>query len=466
MIIIAYLPFAILLIYLLPHMEIAIRITYLLMSLSLLIVLHEMGHFFTARWFKTRVEKFYLFFDAPPFNSLFKIKRGDTEYGIGWLPLGGYVKISGMVDESMDKEQMKEPPKPWEFRSKPAWQRLIIMIGGVTVNFLLGILIFCLVKVAWGEPYVSNADLKNGIQMDSVLIREGFRNGDIITQIGNRPLDRLDVGAFVKEVVLNGVTTATVLRAGQTQNIQMPADFGSVLASSEVQKKQLMQPRLPFQVAEVQAGSAAEKAKIQKGDRVVGMNGQPITFFDEFQALANQNKGKAVTLAVLRGTDTLAAPLTLTEAGTIGVRREVLAFLEMKREKTSLAGALPAGWQTATEFLGDQIKAFGQMFKGKIKASENLGGFISIGKLFPSEWGDWETFWRMTASLSIMLAFINLLPIPALDGGYVVFLLWEVVTRRRVSDAFMERAVTFGFFLLLALMVYTNGLDIWRSWFK
>ena len=447
-------------------MEIAIRIAYLLMSLSLLIVLHEMGHFFTARWFKTRVEKFYLFFDAPPFNSLFKIKRGDTEYGIGWLPLGGYVKISGMVDESMDTEQMKEPPKPWEFRSKPAWQRLIIMIGGVTVNFLLGILIFGLVKVAWGDPYVANADLKNGVQMDSVLIRQGFQHGDVITRVGNRPLERLDIGAFIKEVVLNGATTATVQREGQAQNVQMPADFGSVLASSEVQKKQLMQPRTPFEVAEVSAGSPAEKARLQKGDRIVGMNGQPIAFFDQFQVLASQNRGKEVALKVLRGQDTLTTPLTLTETGTIGVRREMLAFLVMQREKVSLAGALPAGWETSTEFLGDQIKAFGQMFKGKIKASENLGGFISIGKLFPSEWGDWETFWRMTASLSIMLAFINLLPIPALDGGYVVFLLWEVVTGKRVSDKFMERAVTFGFFLLLALMLYTNGLDVWRSWFK
>ncbi len=447
-------------------MEIAIRIAYLLMSLSLLIVLHEMGHFFAARWFKTRVEKFYLFFDAPPFNSLFKIKRGDTEYGLGWLPLGGYVKISGMVDESMDKEQMKEPPKPWEFRSKPAWQRLIIMIGGVTVNFLLGILIFGLVKVAWGDPYVANADLKNGIQMDSVLIREGFRHGDVLTQVGNRPLDRLDIGAFVKEIVLNGATTATVLRDGQPQAIELPANFGSVLASSEVQKKQLMQPRIPFQVGEVQAGSPAEKAKLQPGDRIVGLDDQPIAFFDEFQVLANRNKGKAVTMKVLRGQDTLSAPLTLTESGTIGVRRELLAFLQMKHEKIGLAGALPAGWDAATEFLGDQVKAFGQMFKGKIKASENLGGFISIGKLFPSEWGEWETFWRMTASLSIMLAFINLLPIPALDGGYVMFLLWEVVTRRRVSDQFMERAVTFGFFLLIGLMLYTNGLDVWRSWFK
>ncbi|MEO6759365.1 MAG: M50 family metallopeptidase, partial [Saprospiraceae bacterium] len=256
------------------------------------------------------------------------------------------------------------------------------------------------------------------------------------------------------------------LRDGQTTTVQMPANFGSTLASGEVQKKQLMQPRTPFEIAEVSAGSPAEKAKLQPGDRIVGLNGQPIAYFDQFQVLANQNKGKSVTLQVLRGQDTVAAPLTLTESGTIGVRREVMRFLHMQREKTSLAGAIPAGWEAATSFLSDQVKAFGQMFKGKIKASENLGGFISIGKLFPSEWGDWETFWRMTASLSIMLAFINLLPIPALDGGYVVFLLWEVVTGKRVSDKFMERAVTFGFFLLLALMIYTNGLDVWRSWIK
>jgi regulator of sigma E protease len=446
-------------------MEVLVKVGQLLLSLSILIVLHELGHFAPAKWFKTRVDKFYLFFDAAPFNSLFKITKGGTEYGIGWLPLGGYVKIAGMVDESMDTEALKGEPQPWEFRSKKAWQRLIIMLGGVTVNFILGILIFGLMAWHWGKTYIPNTELKFGTQMDSVLIQQGFQHGDILTKIGDRNLDRLNPMAFVEEVVLNNATTAVVQRNGQAETITLPSNFAQTLTSGQVQKKMLMMPRIPFVIDEVQNGSPAAKANLQKNDRVVSFNGLSTPFFNDFAVNAAQNKGKAVTLGILRGNDTLQVPITLMETGTIGVKRNTEKYFNVSREKVSFAGMIPSGWNDAVDFLNMQFKAFGQMFKGKIKVQDNLGSLISIGNMFPGTW-DWESFWHLTASLSILLAFMNLLPIPALDGGYVMFLLWEVVTGRRVSDSFMEKAVTVGFMLLMGLMVFAFGLDIWRNFIK
>jgi regulator of sigma E protease len=438
-----------------------VQISLFLLSLSLLIILHEMGHFIPAKLFKTRVEKFYLFFDFAPFNSLWKIQKGETEYGIGWLPLGGYVKISGMVDESMDTEALKQPPQPWEFRSKPAWQRLIIMIGGVTINFLLGFFIFGMMLWGYGEEYIPLSSLKNGMQVDSVLMTQGIQNGDMVVKVGNRTFDRLDPVGFVKEIALNNAKTVTVLRDGQEKVLNLSPEFGTKLTSGEVQKKMILLPRVPFEVADVQAGKPADKAGIKKGDVIIGMNGSPIHFYEDFAQLANQNKGKPVTMRVLRGTDSLDINLTLMEKGTLGVAREMKRFFATERQQYSLVQALPAGVDKGISFLQDQLKAFGQMFRGKISAKDNLGSIISIGNMYPSSF-DWEAFWNITASLSIILAFMNLLPIPALDGGYVIFLLWEVVTRRKVSDQFMEKAVTVGFFLLLGLMVFAFGLDIWR----
>jgi regulator of sigma E protease len=446
-------------------MEILVKIILFVLSLSLLIVLHEMGHFFPAKWFKTRVEKFYLFFDFAPFNSLFKIKRGDTEYGIGWLPLGGYVKISGMVDESMDTEALKEPPKPWEFRSKPAWQRLIIMIGGVTVNFLLGFFIFGMMLWVYGEQYIPVDQLQYGMQVDSVLMTQGLRNGDRVVKVGDQPYDRLDPMAFVRGIALNNASTVTVQRDGQEITLPLAADFGARLTSSDVQKKFLLLPRVPFEVAEVAAGTPASKIDLKKGDRLVSINGIPTPFYEDFAQQASQLKGQTITLGVLRGQDTLQQSLTLKEDGKLGVMREMTKFFKTEREYYSLGAALPAGVSKGLSFLDDQMKAFGQMFKGKISAKDNLGSLISIGNMFPSTF-DWEAFWRITASLSLILAFMNLLPIPALDGGYVMFLIWEVVTGKRVSDQFMEKAVTAGFFLLLGLMTLALGLDFWRHLFS
>lgn len=446
-------------------MDTIVNISQFLLSLSLLIVLHEMGHFFPAKWFKTRVEKFYLFFDFAPFNSLFKIKKGETEYGIGWLPLGGYVKISGMVDESMDTEALKQDPQPWEFRSKPAWQRLIIMVGGVTVNFLLGFAIFAMILWHFGKAYVPTSQLQHGIAFDSVLIKQGLRSGDLILQLGDQPFNRLDPAQFVEALVLNDVRTLTVLRDGQKQTITLPESAAQDLTSQKTPKALLMAPRIPFIVTKLAPGKPAEKAGLQPGDRVIGINGQPAPFYDQFAAVAVQNKGKEVSLDILRGRDTIVKKLTLTPEGMVGVEKKIDGFFEVQREKYSLAAALPGGVQMGVDFLNNQLKAFGQMFRGKISVQDNLGSIISIGKMYGTTW-DWERFWSLTASLSILLAFMNLLPIPALDGGYVLFLIWEVVTGRKVSDKVMEKAVSFGFFLLLGLMVYAFGLDIWRHFLQ
>ena len=446
-------------------MDTIVNISQFLLSLSLLIILHEMGHFFPARWFKIRVEKFYLFFDFAPFNSLWKIKHGDTEYGLGWLPLGGYVKIAGMIDESMDTEAMKEPPKHWEFRSKPAWQRLIIMVGGVTVNFILGFAIFGMMLWYFGKAYVPNSELKNGLAFDQVLLDQGFHQGDVVLKIGNVPVDNVDPGAFVEGVVLNDVRQVTVLRDGQTQQITLPENAGEQLTSQKVPKTMLMSPRIPFYVADLEPGKPAEDAGLKVEDRIIAFNGQSTTYFDEFGPLAQKNKGKKAKLTLLRQTDTVQVALTLTPEGMIGVRPKVEGFYKVEYERFSPPQAIVGGVEMGIDFLNTQLKAFGKMFSGDIAVKDNLGSLISIGKMYGTSW-NWERFWTLTASLSILLAFMNLLPIPALDGGYVLFLLWEVVTGRKVSDKIMERAVTAGFFLLLGLMVYALGLDVWRHFLQ
>lgn len=436
------------------------------LSLSLLIVLHELGHFAPAKWFKTRVEKFYLFFDFAPFNSLWKTQKGETEYGIGWLPLGGYVKISGMVDESMDTEQLKLPPQPWEFRSKPAWQRLIIMIGGVTVNFILGFFIFGMMLWYFGKAYVPTSELRqNGMAFDSVLIRQGFQQGDLITKLGDKDFPRLDPGAFVEAVVLGDTRQVSLVRNGRDTTITLSADIAKQITSQRISKSALIAPRMPFFIGNLQPGQPAEKAGFQKGDQIIAFNGQEIPYFDQFTALAAQNKGKNVTIGVNRNGQKMDINVGISDHGTIGVATKTDGLFKIEREKYSLGAAIPGGVKMGVEFLSNQMRAFGQMFKGNISVKDNLGSVISIGKLFSPTW-DWEVFWNVTASLSMILAFMNLLPIPALDGGYVLFLLWEVFTGKRVSDKFMEKAVTVGFFLLLGLMVLAFGLDIWRHFLQ
>ncbi len=436
----------------------------LFLSLSILIVLHEMGHFFPAKWFNTRVEKFYLFFD--PWFELIKFKRGDTEYGIGWLPLGGYVKISGMIDESMDREQMKLPPQPWEFRSKPAWQRLIIMLGGVTVNFILGFLLWGMVLWTWGEEYLPNENAAYGIYVDSLGMELGLQNGDKILAIGGNPVEKFGGNFLRREIIINDAKSVTVERNGQNKTISIDEKYVDILSRHENKNAQIYIPRLPFIVSETIDTLPAGKAGLQEGDKIIALNGQATPFYDIFVAIANQYKSKPVVLSILRNEkDTITKNLTLQANGKIGAYQKLPTFFfDTKTQEYSFAEAMPAGYWKGYNFLGDQIKAFGQIFKGKIKASESLGGFGSIAGMFDTSW-NWERFWQMTAILSLILGFMNLLPIPALDGGHVMFLLYEVVSGRKPSDKFMEYATIAGFVIVMGLVLFANYQDIRRFFF-
>lgn len=431
-----------------------------MLSLSILIVLHEMGHFLPARFFGTRVEKFYLFFD--PWFSLFKKKVGETEYGIGWLPLGGYVKISGMIDESFDTEQMSQEPQEWEFRSKPAWQRLIIMLGGVTVNFILGFLLYGMVLFVWGEEYLPTQNALYGIHADSLGKEMGLMTGDQILAIGDKPFEKFNDRTLFREIIINDAKTVTLQRDGREETIDIPPKFVRILSSHENKGQILFLPRTPFVVAQVAKESPAEKAGIMANDSIIAVNGNPIRFYDQFIDAVQPQPNTPIDISLVRNGQTQQVSLTTTENGKIGVLRfGPDRYFQFERQDYSLAQALPAGVAKGWNFLSDQVKAFGQMFSGRIKASDSLGGFASIGQMFGDVW-NWERFWTMTAILSLILAFMNLLPIPALDGGHVMFLLYEVVSGRKPSDKFMEYATMVGFVIVIGLVLYANGLDILR----
>lgn len=436
----------------------------MLLSLSILIILHEMGHFFPAKWFKTRVEKFYLFFD--PWFELFKKKIGETEYGIGWLPLGGYVKIAGMIDESFDTEQMKEEPKPWEFRSKPAWQRLIIMLGGVTVNFLLGFFIYGMIFWVWGEEFIPTKNVTYGVQPDSLGMVIGIQPGDKVLAIDTVQLKRFNPNVVKAEIIIHNARTLTVERNGEQVKLPISEEVAMALSKYENREFSLYSPRSPFLVEKFTSDSPAEKAGLRAGDQVVSLNGKQTLWFSEFyeQLTALPQTETEVQIGILRKDATTGAMDTLTLPVVTGKDGKIGAYpigLETERKHYTFAQAIPAGFKRGANFLSSQIQAFGQMFTGKIKAQDSLGSFITIGSMFPSTW-DWESFWSMTAMLSLVLAFINLLPIPALDGGHVMFLIFEVLTGKKPSDRFMEIATMIGFVILIALMVFAIGLDISR----
>lgn len=443
-------------------MEYVIMISQLFLSLSILIVLHELGHFVPARLFNTRVEKFYLFFD--PWFELFKFKKGDTEYGIGWLPLGGYVKISGMIDESMDREQMALPPQPWEFRSKPAWQRLIIMLGGVTVNFILGFFLYGMVLWTWGESYMPAENVSYGIYADSLGLEMGLQDGDKILSINDVPFKKFSDRLVLQEIIFNNARSLKIERNGREETIPIDEKWIGELTSYKNKDNRLFGARTPFEVNAVTDDEKfpAKKAGFKVGDRVIALNETATPFYNDFAKLARNYKGKTITITSLRAQDTIKKTLTLTPEGKIGVLAQPPEFFfDAARQEYSFLEAMPAGTAKGWNFLTQQVKAFGQMFRGKIKASESLGGFGSIGKMFGSVW-HWERFWTMTAILSLILAFMNLLPIPALDGGHVMFLLYEIVTGRKPSDTFMEYATIAGFVIVLGLVVVSNGLDLLR----
>lgn len=435
-------------------MDVLIKILQLLLSLSILVIIHELGHFMAAKAFKTRVEAFYLFFN--PWFSLFKFKKGDTEYGIGWLPLGGYVKISGMIDESMDKEQMKKPAEPWEFRSKPSWQRLIIMLGGVSMNIILAIVIYIVMLMVWGKEYLPTSEVKYGIQVDSLAMQIGLQDGDKILSIDKEYIE--DFNSIPKKIILDYAETIQVERDGRQFDLTIPENIKTQL----IQNKTLnfISFRFPFEVDKFTKGSPAEAAGIKVDDKIVALNDQPTLYFNDFFKEIQKHKNEDVIVSVVRGVDTLSMNVAVPEAGKIGVYPKKLdTYFDMNKVSYTFAEAIPAGFVETYNGVADYLKQFKLLFDPKVKAYKEVGGFITIGSIFPAEW-HWQVFWKLTAFLSIMLAILNILPIPALDGGHVMFLMYEIITRRKPSDKFMEYAQIVGMVLLFALLIFANGNDI------
>ena len=426
-----------------------------ILSLSILVILHELGHFIPAKLFKTRVEKFYLFFD--PWFSLFKFKRGETEYGIGWLPLGGYVKISGMIDESMDKEQMKLPPQEWEFRSKPAWQRLIIMLGGVTVNVILGVLIYMMILFVWGEKYLPTANAKYGIYCDTLALELGLQNGDKIISVDNKVVAEFD--DIPKEIILNNAKTLQILRNDSiTKEIIIPETFISKVIKG---KDLFIDIGFPCIIDSVLPGKPAEKSGLLKGDQIVSINNIETPFYMNVTKFLKENKGKNITVKINRSGEIKSIETEVTTEGMLGFKpKNPTDFFEFETKKYGLVESLSAGINKGYETFEGYIKQLKIIFTVK-DAHEGIGGFITIGKAFDTSW-NWKGFWAFTAFFSIVLAIMNILPIPALDGGHVMFLLYEVFTGRTPNEKFMEYAQYAGMIILLTLMLYANGNDVMR----
>lgn len=444
-------------------MEFVIKISQFLLSLSLLIVLHELGHFIPAKLFKTKVEKFYLFFDIK--YSLFKKKIGDTVYGIGWLPLGGYVKIAGMIDESMDKEQMALPPKPWEFRSKPAWQRLIIMLGGVTVNFILAYFIYVFMSFAYGDTDVTLESLKDGYWIENELLKElGFKTGDKIVGI-----DDIKVNTH-SEILKNIVKTEkyTIDRDGKEIDIQLPEDFLGQLTSRKV-RGGLFNLRFPFMVAEVIDTMANKGVDLKKGDILLSVNNQNVKYYDQLSTTMANYKKQTVSASFLRENDTITRSLKVNKEGQIGIvpakngeRFDELGYYDLTLKEYTFLESFGGGKDKFVETVFSYWDQLAKIFTPSTGAYKGVGGFKAIFDIFSDTWV-WEDFWRITAFLSIMLGVLNLLPIPALDGGHVMFLLFEMVSGRKPSETFLERAQLVGFIILIALVLFANGNDIFKA---
>lgn len=438
-------------------MEVLIKVVQFFLSLSILIILHEFGHYATARLFKIKVEKFYLFFD--PWFSLFKFKRGDTEYGIGWLPLGGYVKIAGMIDESMDKEQMKKPPQPWEFRTKPAWQRLTVMVAGVVMNILLAISIYVLMLFFIGESYLPTKNVKHGIVVDSAGYDIGLRNGDKILSVDYDYIENFR--EIPLAIILNTAESIQVKRNNDTIDIAIPPGFiGGLIKNKNVE---FLSVRTPSVVGGLMEGHIAESAGIKANDLIIAINNTTIDFFDELVEKVQKNKGEEIFVSVLRNERVVDLELMVPEDGILGIYAMGPAqFLDFATREYNFWQAIPAGVNKTYNTTVDYIKQFKLLFTSKeVKATESLGGFITIGGIFPAKW-DWVHFWSITAFLSVILAFMNILPIPALDGGHVMFLLYEVVTRRKPNEKVMEYAQYAGLIILLSLLLFVNINDVVR----
>ncbi len=451
-------------------MDILVKVGQFLLSLSILVVLHELGHFTFAKLFKTRVEKFYMFFD--PWFSLFKFKKGETEYGIGWIPLGGYVKISGMIDESMDKEQMALPPKPYEFRSKPAWQRLLIMIGGVLVNFILAFVIYIAVLYTWGEQYLPAENVKYGVVCDSLAKSIGMEDGDKIVALDNKKVERFS--QIIPDILLDRPATMQVIREGKEVSIDIPNSFVPELLERSSEKfnvAPVFLPRYPFhpyQISKVLKDSGAKAAGLQKGDELVNVNGQDFDYFDQFQQYMRTQGDKEVAVTVLRNGKNITCNVKLSPEGTMGILGGLAAVpFQYKTFKYGFFEAVPKGISKGLKKLSDYLKQFSLIFDKDVKGYKSVGGFGTIGSIFPSVW-NWQAFWSLTAFLSIILAVMNILPIPALDGGHVLFLLYEIITGRKPGDKFLEYAQITGMVLLFGLLIFANVNDVikWISGLK
>jgi regulator of sigma E protease len=444
-------------------MEIAIKLSQFLLSLSILIILHELGHFIPAKLFKTRVEKFYLFFDIK--YSLLKKKIGETEYGIGWLPLGGYVKISGMIDESMDKEQMALPPQPWEFRSKPAWQRLIIMLGGVTVNFILAFIIYIGMTFFYGEQFIANDDVKDGIWITNPVVEKaGLKTGDKIVSVdgvkANRFFELNEKVLLSKEII--------VLREGKEVKVQFPVNFIDQLMQGK--KASLLELRVPFVVASFQENSPNSNL-IKPKDIITSFNGKPVKYADEVIAAVNDLKGQTIAATVKRDGKEVGVNIVVNNSAKLGIvyagrltydTIEKLGLYKVNKAEYGFFESIPVGIDKGFTQLGSYGKQLQAIFNPSTGAYKGVGGFAAIFNIFPNTWS-WEAFWSITALLSIMLGVMNLLPIPALDGGHVMFLLYEMISGRKPSDKFLEKAQMVGFVLLIALLLFANGNDIYKA---
>ena len=436
-------------------MDVLLKIIQVILSLSLLVLVHEFGHFITARMFRIRVEKFYLFF--PPAVFKFKPKGSDTEFGIGCIPLGGFCKISGMIDESMDTEAMKKPPQPWELRSRPAWQRLIVMAGGVLMNVILAIVLYIAILFAWGEQYIRTSDAVYGIEVSPLAKEIGFCDGDRILALDGEPVPD-NFADLQIDMLRDQVCRVTVLREGDTVDVIIDPEYMPAMLNTPG----MIGIRLPILVGGVPDTSLNAGAGLQVGDKFLSASGQPVTFYQDLQKVLADNAGKTVELILLRGSDTVSVPVQVGSDGKMGVllQRDP-SGISITRKEYSLLQAIPAGFLLTFTNIGHYIKELGLIFSPQTEAYKSVGSFIAIGSIFPSSW-NWQIFWNITALLSIMLAVMNLLPIPALDGGHILFLIYEMITGRRPSDRFMEAAQMIGMLLLLMLMVLAFGNDIMR----
>ncbi len=450
---------------------VGVKIAQLLLALSILVILHEFGHYITARWFKCRVEKFYLFFD--PWFSLVKKKIGDTEYGIGWLPLGGYVKISGMIDESMDKEAMKLPPQSYEFRSKPAWQRLIIMLGGVIMNVLVAFFIYAMILWVWGDKKIPNDSLKDGIGITNKQMREiGFKGGDKIIAFDGKPVKYFDE---ITEKVLIGTEDRVVdiERDGKQMQITIKKDFLNKVIENRKAARGFITPRLPAIVGKLvdkKDTLRSFKWGMREGDIILAADSTPIKFYDEIAPAIENKKDKNVAFTVLRGKDTVKVNEIIDCNGRAEIsildpeQYTAMKVYRIDTAKYTFLESFPAGVTKAIKSLNSYVDQFKMIFKPETGAYKGLGGFKGMTNGLPSSW-DWEAFWMFTAFISMALAFMNLLPIPALDGGHVVFTLYEMITGRKPNEKFLEYAQIVGMILLFGLMIYANGND-WFGWGK